>query len=97
MNPTSNLNPNVYYYNGSKDITEFEIPNNFTEIGKKAFWDCSSLTKITIPNSVTEIGKFAFFECSSLTNITIQFYQSDYKYSKNNSKIYGYLQCGPRV
>lgn len=42
-----------------------------TSIGKRAFYECSSLTSVTIPNSVTSIGTEAFYCCSSLTSITI--------------------------
>ena len=64
-------NSNIYYHNGSKDISEFEIPNSFTEIGENAFTYCESLTKITIPNSVTKIGEEAFSFCKLLTSIII--------------------------
>ena len=42
-----------------------------TEIGAKAFYDCSYITSITIPNSVTSIGTGAFYNCSSLTSVLI--------------------------
>jgi len=42
-----------------------------TDIGTRAFYNCSSLTDITIPNSLVNIGDWAFYGCSSLTSITI--------------------------
>ncbi|MBP3289798.1 MAG: leucine-rich repeat protein, partial [Alistipes sp.] len=56
-------------YEDGKGIITFD--GNVTEIGDKAFYDCSSLTSVTIPDSVTEIGWYAFQRCSSLTTITI--------------------------
>ena len=47
------------------------IPNSVTNIGKYAFWGCSSLTSIIIPNSVTSIGDNAFSYCDDLTSIII--------------------------
>ena len=46
------------------------IPNNVTNIGKRAFYGCSGLTSVIIPNSVTSIGNFAFYNCSGLTSVT---------------------------
>ena len=50
-------------------IVKFD--KDVTEIGDRAFYDCSSLTSISIPPSVTEIRNNAFMNCSSLTSITI--------------------------
>ena len=47
------------------------IPNNVTNIGSYALYDCEELTNITIPNSVTSIGDSAFSGCSGATSITI--------------------------
>ena len=47
------------------------IAEGVTNIGGKAFSDCTSLTSVTIPDSVTSIGKQAFMYCTSLTGVTI--------------------------
>ena len=49
----------------------FVIPNSVTNIGKYAFYGCSSLTSVTIGNSVTSIGESAFHYCNGLTSVTI--------------------------
>ncbi|MBR4075968.1 MAG: leucine-rich repeat domain-containing protein [Lentisphaeria bacterium] len=54
-----------------KAMTDCIIPDGVTDIGDKAFADCTKLTSITIPNSVTSIGDGAFSWCRSLTSITI--------------------------
>lgn len=59
------------------EATEIEIPGEVggvrvTNIGKYAFWHCSSsLTKVSIPDSVTSIEEGAFWECSGLTEVSI--------------------------
>lgn len=47
------------------------IPQGVTNIGKAAFYKCSSLTAITIPEGVIGIGYGAFDKCSALTSVTI--------------------------
>ena len=53
------------------DITAYIIKKGTQVIGKRAFFECSSLESITIPNSVTSIGEGALGWCSSLQSITI--------------------------
>ena len=59
-----------------QSVTEAVIPEEIegvvvTEIGKYAFYGCSSLSSIEIPEGVTEIGGHAFSGCSSLESIEI--------------------------
>ena len=58
-------------YLNDKEIKDLVIPNNVIEIGKKAFFGCSSITSVTIPNSVEIIGWSAFNGCENLTSVTI--------------------------
>ena len=57
------------YANASGSV--YNIPNNITIIGDKAFFGCKSLTNVDIPDSVTTIGNYAFSSCKSLTNVDI--------------------------
>ena len=52
-------------------LTNIEIPDGVTKIGKQAFFHCSSLTSVMIPDSVTSIGNEAFRYCCYLTNVVI--------------------------
>ena len=47
------------------------IPYGITEIGLRAFENCSGITNIVIPYSVTSIRNFAFSVCKNLTSIAI--------------------------
>ena len=57
-------------YYGSKNMSDYEIPNHITKINEFSFAR-SNLSKITIPNSVTSIGYGAFYHCDTLENIVI--------------------------
>jgi hypothetical protein len=48
-----------------------DLPASVTQIGGRAFYDCTSLASITIPESVTQIGELAFAHCASLASITL--------------------------
>ena len=47
------------------------IPNTVTNIGARAFLNCTSLTAFVVPDSVTELGVSAFRNCSALRNVTL--------------------------
>lgn len=69
---TANIRSNV----GGCDVTD---------IGEKAFYECTSLTSITIPSSVKNIERESFEGCTSLTSIKLP----------DNIEEFGYaLFCG---
>jgi hypothetical protein len=43
-----------------------KLPNNLTEIGEYAFYNCSQLALTSLPNSITSIKNYAFYNCSQL-------------------------------
>ncbi len=47
------------------------IPDEFTSIGKSAFFDCAELTSITLPASLTSIADYAFASCTGLKSLEI--------------------------
>ncbi|MDE7227741.1 MAG: leucine-rich repeat domain-containing protein [Treponemataceae bacterium] len=47
------------------------IPDGVTEIGERAFSNCTSLASVSFPSSVTAIADRAFWGCTSLTIVTI--------------------------
>lgn len=52
------------------------IPNGVTDIGNRAFKDCSNLSNIIVPNSVRKIHIGAFAYCSNLVSIEISGYDT---------------------
>src|ERR1017187_9319459 len=53
----------------STSVTNILIPDNVTNIGDGAFFDCESLTNVTIGNSVANISDWTFAFCPSLTSV----------------------------
>lgn len=58
-----------YAFDGCINLTEIEIPETVSIIGKRAFAGCTGFTEIEIPEIVSAIGEGAFYGCSSLTRI----------------------------
>ncbi len=72
------LAPTIAYNTGnygkyitSKQLTEFAIPEDVTEIKTGAFDNCTGLKKIIIHDGVTKIGDRAFKNCTGLTSVAI--------------------------
>lgn len=68
-------------FEGNTTITDVRLPDSVTEIGARAFKNCTALKSIYGPG-VTSIGEEAFYGCINLTNV--QFYQYIY-YIGNNA------------
>ncbi|MDR2910054.1 MAG: Ig-like domain-containing protein [Bacteroidales bacterium] len=59
------------WYSHRSDIQTVAMGSSVTNIGDRAFYDCTALTAITIPESVTIIRDNAFYGCTTLPKITI--------------------------
>ncbi len=60
--------PDHFYYH-SENMTQVDIPDTVTHIGRYAFAYCQNLRCVNIPASVTEIGRRAFCDNEALTDI----------------------------
>ena len=56
---------------GNEEVTDANISNSVTSIGKYTFQNCSSLTSLRLGNGVTSIDYSAFKNCSRLTSVNI--------------------------
>ncbi len=66
-----NSDREVPWYYARSIIKSAIIDSGVTDIGMRAFCECTKLTSVTIPDSVTSIGYRAFRECAELTSVTI--------------------------
>lgn len=63
-------------YEGPSALHDLVIPDTLnkktvTEIGKEAFYHCSSIKSVVIPATVTKIHAYAFSGCSSLVGLVL--------------------------
>ena len=58
-------------FSGCGALTEIEIPETVTVIGKYAFRDCYSIEKITLHEGLLTIGARAFEDCGALAEVFI--------------------------
>lgn len=56
------------WYGYADEITSAVIGEGVTNIGRNAFFFCTSLTSVDIPSTVTSIGDDAFSECGALAS-----------------------------
>jgi|GEM_PF-1966168 len=55
----------------NKSITTLTIPEYVTDIGQRAFANCTEITSVTINNGLKSIGTAAFCDCAKITSIVI--------------------------
>jgi len=64
---------NYNSYSGQVDIPETVIYRGqtytITQVGQRAFANCTNLTGVTIPGTVTSIDDYAFYDCSQLPGL----------------------------
>lgn len=58
-----------YMYSGQM-LEHIKLPENITEIGAGAFYNCPNLKAIKIPAGIKKIGNHAFANCPKLHNIS---------------------------
>lgn len=56
---------------GNVTIPQTANGYSVTNIGSKAFFNCSNLSSVIIPNTITDIGDSAFENCSSISSVVI--------------------------
>lgn len=55
-----------YALHAAEGLETAVIPNTVTEIGQRAFVNCTGLKEINIPDSVIKIGERAFYDCGDV-------------------------------
>jgi hypothetical protein len=58
-------------FRGMSEIRAVELPENLTDIGRRAFADCVNLKEVSIPGSAKVIRSSVFEGCTSLDKVTV--------------------------
>lgn len=58
-------------FRGMSEIRAVELPENLTDIGRRAFADCVNLKEVSIPGSAKVIRSSVFEGCTSLERVTV--------------------------
>ncbi len=59
----------LYAYKGNDACVQ--IPPIVIEIGKHAFYNCTSLKRVELPSTLQKIKEYAFYRCNNLADIKI--------------------------
>lgn len=72
-NTYNNKNYPIYEYSFyyCSWLESISIPDSVTNIGHRAFYNCTGLSSVTLGNGVTSIEQYTFYGCSSLSSIVI--------------------------
>ncbi len=68
-NPVTALRNDAF--NGLNSLEEIILPDGITEIGERAFKDCTKLKDTGLTDSVAVIGREAYMGCDGITEITV--------------------------
>ena len=47
-------------------LGQLDIPQGWTGINDRAFYQCDDLKVISMPDTITNIGQYAFYDCKNL-------------------------------
>lgn len=70
LSATTGLNTMVGC-NGLKYLREVKLPEGVTQIGEKAFYQCTALESVKLPSTLESIGRSSFSDCYSLFEIQL--------------------------
>lgn len=66
-----NLDDHKHAFQDCKNLKEVVLNEGLVEIGKYAFYCCTSLESISFPSTMRRIGMYAFSDCSKLEEIVL--------------------------